>query len=144
VRRGQGSIDTADQNRFALAAFYDAVVGSANQVSTGAAAFTSIGAALTYAGPNGTVLVLRGSYTENVQITGQQAIWGQGRGTVINGNLEYTSTAAYAVVKTLKVTGNISFDAGSVGNMLTECWQPHTSTFTDNGTDNVFNPVVLE
>jgi len=136
VRIRQGSIDTSTSNAYKIQAFYDAVVGSSAQVATGAASHSTIAAAISAVSAGGNILILKGTYTENVTIAKELMITGQGRSTVISGTLAFT--AAGALVKAIKVTGNISFSAPSSSNIINDSWQTNASTVTDSGTDNSY------
>jgi hypothetical protein len=136
VRIRQGSIDTSTSNAYKIQALYDAVVGSSAQVATGAATHSTIAAAISAVSAGGNILILKGTYTENVTIAKELMITGQGRSTVISGTLAFT--AAGALVKAIKVTGNISFSAPSSSNIMNDSWQTNASTVTDSGTDNSY------
>jgi len=115
-------------------ALYDEVVGSAGQVTSGAASQTSINTAIGAVSANGTILILRGTYTENVSVNKTLLIQGQGLGSVIDGTLTFTSASDDSLVQALKVNDNITFDSGASENQLVTFWQATAKTITDNGT----------
>jgi hypothetical protein len=119
-----------------LTAAYDAIVGSSAQLLDGKATHSSINSAISSVPSGGKIYVLRGTFTENVSVNKEVMIEGMGRGTVIDGTLTLTSSSDYALVRALKVTGNITLDSGSTGIFLRDCWVASGSTVTDNGSGN--------
>src|SRR5271166_3462934 len=67
---------------------WDAVVGSGAQVNAGLATHSSLNAAITFVVSGGANLLLRGTVTENVIITKEVFVQGQGRESIINGTTE--------------------------------------------------------
>lgn len=132
---------TSDFNAFksfVTSDMYDCVVGNAAQYSAGLATFTGLTLAIA-ATPSGKILVLKEyNLIEDITIDKTIMIEGQGKDTIIQGTVTFTSASDYSLVKNLRVTGNITFDAGSTGNIMTDCWQTAASTVTDNGTDNLY------
>lgn len=111
---------------------YHAIVGSAQQVINGAATHTTISAAISDSPVNGKILILNGSYSENVSVAKQCLIEGQGAGSIISGTLSVSSS--YTTVRNVKVTGNITV-SGS-GCFVRECFQGSAGTITDTGSAN--------
>jgi hypothetical protein len=138
VRRKAGTIDTSSTFSAKFASVYDAVVGSLAQVATGVANYSSINAALTVAQPGWNILVLGGTYTENVTVSQEIVLMGKGSSTVINGNLEFTSGSARSLVTRFYINGSVQFDVGSLANYLETCWGSSGGSTTDSGTDNVY------
>jgi hypothetical protein len=138
VRIRQGSIDTSTSNAYKIQALYDAVVGSAGQVATGAATHSTIAAAMSAVSAGGNILILKGTYTENVTVSKKLKISGQGQGTVISGTLTFSATSTNSSLDSVMVTGNISLAASSSGNFLTNSWQTNASSLTDSGTNNYY------
>lgn len=136
TRRRQGQIDTGSINSLKFAALYSAIVGSASQVAAGVAGYTTITSAVA-ANPTGRILVLAGTYTENLTLVAstndQLVIDGQGRGTVLSGNL--TMGGSYTDLVRLKVTGAISITGNS--NFL-RGWLATAGTFANTGTGNTY------
>lgn len=122
-------------------AAYDAVVGSAPQVSSGAATHTSIMAALGDVPSGGRILILRGTYTENVVISGEVDIDGVGHSTVINGTLDFDASALYSYVRNLKVTDDITFDTDAKGCWMIDGWIASGKVVSDAGVDNTYDLV---
>jgi hypothetical protein len=141
VRRKQGTVDTSVGNAAKIAAMYDLVVGSSAQVLQGIANYSSINSAISNALPGSSILILAGTYTENVLINKQVVLVGKGYTTVINGTLEFNSSSLRSLVEKLKVVGNITFDTGSTGNYVEKCWQGSSGTVISLGTDNIFQVI---
>ncbi len=120
---------------------YTATVGSATDVSNGIAQYTSIQTALTALVSNAAILVLK-SYTtvENVTVSGNKfTIEGQNAGTVITGNVIIDTNVQFTKMDKISVTGNVTLNAGTTNNDISNIWVSSTSTVTDNGTsDNNF------
>lgn len=119
-----------------LTALYDAVVGSAAQVTSGAATHSSIASALSAISSGNSILILAGTYTENPSIATPCTVEGQGNSTVISGNVTFTSGCTHGLFKGVRVTGNITLNASSNYNSLTDFFVANTSVVTDNGTSN--------
>ena len=120
----------------------DAIVGSLADVSAGRAAFSSINTAIASSSPGSSIFILQ-TYNgaENITIDRQILLSGKGFGSTINGNVTFTGTCDYSALTLVRVTGNIAFNSGSVGNLINNCWQNSSSTVTDNGTGNVWTLV---
>jgi microcystin-dependent protein len=122
-----------------LAATYNAVVGSPTQVAAGIATYSSIQTAVNaLASQMGTLLILPGTYTENVKISNTIQIEAKGFGTVLVGSL--TINGSYADVRALQVQGNVTFGASSSCNTVV-VWQSPGNVFLDSGTNN--DPTVI-
>jgi len=117
---------------------YDAVVGSATQLSNGWATHTSVQTAINDVASGGSILVLQGTYTENLSINKTVSIFGKGNGSFISGTVTFGSSALNALVKYMRASGNISAVSGSRGVIMTECWKATAATVSDAGTDNNF------
>jgi len=115
---------------------YDAVVGSSAQVTAGLANYSSIQAAVTGAPAGGSVLILQGTYTENVTVNQQLFIKGKGLGSLINGTLNFNSGGSFSIMKYFQVSGNVTLNAGANGIYLREFYAGASSVVTDNGTGN--------
>jgi hypothetical protein len=136
IRRRQGTINTDVSGNPRLLSYYDLVVGSAAEVTNGSADYTSLAAALGAAIAGSKILVLQGTYTENVNITQNVCIQGKGHSTVLNGNITFSTTAC--LVKDLYINGNIVFTIGSSKNILSDSWIGSGKTLTDSGTSNLY------
>lgn len=124
-----------------VTALYDYVVGSAGQVTSGAATHSSISSAITAASAGNTILILKGTYTETVSVSKELHIWGQGRSSIIDGTVTFTSSADYSGLKDVKVTDNITLDSGADGCIVKDIWLASGKSFTDNGTGNLLEAI---
>lgn len=139
VRIRQGTIDTSTSNGYKLQSYWDAVVGSSADITTGAASHTSLVAAINATSAGGKILVLNTyNSVEDIIINKKILIFGQGQNTVLQGDLTFFSSAAQSIVKYVMITGNVLFDASSVNCVLTDSWQTEASTTIDNGTYNTY------
>lgn len=114
---------------------YDCVVGTSAQVLAGSATHSTIASAISACPANGTVYVLRGSYTENVTVSATINLVGAGYGTAVTGNLSLVATD-HATVSGMRFSGNVTLDASSDGNQIVNSYVSNTSVVTDNGTGN--------
>jgi len=114
-------------------------VGSLSQVQNGTADYDSITTAIINAIDGDMIIVKSGSYIENITINKNIHIIGEGHGTVIQGNLSFNSTRNGCSIIGLKVTGQISFVAGSKNCIMNDCWVSITGSVLDNGTNNIYS-----
>ena len=122
----------------AKASYYDLVVGSAAQVTAGTADYSSLQSAINALTTGGTILVLSTyATTENISVAYDNiSICGQGNNSVINGTLGFASNVDHCRIDSVRITGNITLNAGNNYNYLTNFWVPNTVTITDGGTSN--------
>jgi len=114
----------------------DIVVGSVGQVTSGVADFSSLQGAVNAASAGQKILVLNGTYTENVTMDKKLAIEGQGHSTVIDGNLTINSNSDFSLIRSLKISGNLTISSGANGIFIKECWVASSSTVSDSGSGN--------
>lgn len=114
---------------------YDAVIGSAAQVTGGIATHSTFASAISAVSANGTIRVLPGSWTENVSVTKTLTIIGPGYGAAITGTLGLVA-ADHCIIKGLQFTGSVTLDSSTDGSIIQECFIGSSSTCTDNGTGN--------
>lgn len=89
---------------------YSAVVGSPTQVTNGLANYSSIQAAhdaISY----GIILILAGTYTENLVLTKPLTLVGQGASTIIDGTVNLNSGASYMNISLVFFNGNVTIDS---------------------------------
>lgn len=122
-----------------LIGLYDAIVGSAAQVTAGTATHSSLQAAHDALAAGSNILVLN-----NVTLSGSPTlskrlmIQGKGPGSVLTGNLIIASGALGSIIKWLKVAGNVTFSASADKCFMTECYM--TGTFS-NDISNLENTI---
>ena len=114
---------------------YDAIVSS--PAVAGFSTHTTISAAIGAVTAGSRILVLRGTYTENLSINKNLVIEGCGRGSLISGNIAFTAAAQNCIIEKLKFTGTLTFANGSTGNEVVQCkvpnaWSDTESNFVDN------------
>lgn len=119
-----------------IRAAYDIIVGSAADVASGVAQFTSIQAAINAVITGGKILVLNGSYVENLSIGKKLTLEGKGHSTEINGTVTFTSSGDYCTMKQFRILDNLTFDSGADANYLNEVWFAAGKTVIDSGTGN--------
>jgi hypothetical protein len=119
---------------------YDRIV--ADPAIAGFSTDLTLTAAIAAASAGDEILVMNNTFTENVTITKQLKITGQGRGSVISGNLTFNSSADHSCVEHLKVTGNITFDSGADKCVLAPIYVTSSMVYTDNTTSVEASPYV--
>lgn len=118
---------------------FDAVVGSSAQVTAGTANYSSINTAIAALTAGDKMLILEGSFTENVSIDKQLYVMGQGRGTVITGTMTLTSAAGFSNAGNMKFTDNITLDSGLDGAIISPLWLATGKSFIDNTAASAVN-----
>lgn len=130
-----GLIDGSSMALTKINAMFDAVVGSAAQVSAGVATHSSLQSAIN-AYPTGNIRLLNTySTSENISVTSSGiTIEGEGYGSQINGTLTLSAAVNYATVKNLRITDNITLACSA--SFIRECFLAAGKTLTDSGTAN--------
>lgn len=120
------------------AAIGDIVVGSTGDVASGDAHYDNLADAMAAAVSGSKIVILKETFTENLIVDKQVTIVGMGYVSYINGDVTFDAAGDHSIIKNVRISGNILFDAGSVGCIVSECWQPTASTVTDNGDGNYY------
>lgn len=120
-----------------ISAIYDWVVGSAAQVTSGAATHSTWASAIAAASAGDSILGLKGAWTENVSIDKKLYVEGRGEGTVITGTLTFTSTSDNSYVTALKFTDTVTLNSGADGIIVDNIFLASGKSFTDNGSGNI-------
>lgn len=116
--------------------------GSGTQVTVGSGGdYSTISAAIAAVTTDTPILILRGTYTENVTINKRLKISGQGYGTVISGTLTFSSGSDLGYFELCKITGNITLDSGVSGVQLMNFWTNSSATITDNSTGSLIQGI---
>lgn len=136
IRRRQGTINTDVTGNPRLKAYYDILVGSTAQVLAGTADFSTISGAVSAALTGQKILVLQGTYAENVNITKNVCIEGKGYSTVLSGTLTFSATGA--TVKAMRLQGNVTFITASQSNILSDSWLGASFSVADTGLSNLY------
>lgn len=114
---------------------YDAVVAATP--ITGFSTHTTIGAAITAVSADASILIMPGTYAENVSVSKRLFIEGAGYGSYINGTLTFTSGSIYSIMSNFRVATSITMNSGSNYNqVLGYILDAALSALVDNGTGN--------
>lgn len=92
---------------------WDIVIGSAAEVTSGAATHSTWSAAIAAATAGDNVLVLSGSWTETISISKRLNISGAGYDSVMDGTVTFTSGAVGSRLTNVRVTDDITLNAGA-------------------------------
>lgn len=136
VRRQVGTVDTSSVNSLKISAIYDVIVGSPAQLASGVATHSSWASGITALPVGGTMYVLKGTYIENFIVNKECSIKGQGRGTLLIGNITFDPSSDFSDVGHFKVQGNISFQVGADGIFFRNIFQNSAGTLSDLGSGN--------
>lgn len=112
----------------------DAIVGSAADVTYGRATHSSIQSAINAVVDGMRILVLAGTYTENITLNKRIKLEGVGYDSYVNGTALFSANAC--TVRDIRIDGNITISGND--NRL-EGFQTQASTVTDSGTDNLYS-----
>jgi hypothetical protein len=115
---------------------WDAVVGTAAQVTAGQATHSSIQAAHDAISAGGEILLLSVTDAENLNISKQCTIVGKGYGSYINGDVTFASGADCSLLHKVRIGGNITVNTGVSNVMFVDSWIASSSVVTDNGTSS--------
>jgi hypothetical protein len=133
IKRRTGTQDISSENALKISVMYEAIVGSSAQVTAGTATHASLQTAIDAASAGSRILVLPGTYTENITLSANDiVIEGKGRSAVIDGN--FTLSGSGNDVSGLKIGGNMDL-TGSNYNFV-KAWLASTSVFTAGGLYN--------
>jgi hypothetical protein len=144
IVRHFGVYDASFTQTAKLTGLYDAIVGTAAQVTAGVATHSTLQAAHDAVAAGSNILVLNNvTLSGNTTLSKRVMVLGKGPGSVLTGNLTVASGAVGSIIKCLKVTGNIAFQAGADRCFMTECYQTSSSTFSNDASnvDNVINVI---
>lgn len=98
-----------------VAAVWDFVVGSAGQVTSGAATHDTIAAAITAATAGDSIFILKGTHAGGITVSKQLHIYGAGRGSIINGTVTFNSASDYSTINWVKIADTVTLNAGADG-----------------------------
>lgn len=131
VYRQFGVYDASFQQSAKLNGLYDAIVGSAAQVTAGVATHSTLQDAHDAVASGSRILILNGvTITGATVITKRLKIEGKGGGSVLTGNFTVGSGAAGSIFESFKVVGNIVFQSGADRCWMIQCYQNTAGTFT--------------
>lgn len=141
IVKRQGVYDASPVSSSKLSAIWDIVVGTIDQVALGVAQYTSLQDAHDAASTDSRILVLPGTFVENVTVTKRVIIEGRGYGTTISGTFTVSGSADFLTIKNLRFDGNFSIAAD--GCFVVQCYVAPTFTVTDTGSANL-KQMILE
>lgn len=119
-----------------LAQIYDAVVGTAGQVSSGIATHSTLSSAISAVSAGDTIYMLDTTITENISLTKKVYIQGKGNNSVLSGTFTFASGSGKSIVKNIKISDNITINSGVNSVLLSEVYTVSGKLITDNGTAN--------
>lgn len=122
-----------------LSSQFNRVIGSAADVSSGAAQYSTIASALA-ASSNDDRLLLLPSYngTENVTISIRVYFQGLGRGSTVTGSITLASGSSGTRISNLRATQNVTINSG-VDTIYTDMILASGKTFVDNSSISSIN-----
>lgn len=121
----------------ATGAMWDAVIGSAGQVSAGTATHSTWASAIAAVSAGDTIQVLEGSWTETVSIDKQLNIVGNGYGSYVDGTITFTNAADRAHLSNIRCSSDITLNSGADLISVDNVWLASGKSFVDNGTGNL-------
>lgn len=124
--------DTTNWRRFDST--YKRVVGSSAQVTSGLATDSTFASAFAACSNGDNILVLTGSYTENITVAKKLFITGQGAGTALTGTVTFATGADESIFKAMRIVGNVTFNSGVLIVQFLDFILGTSNTVTDNGT----------
>lgn len=125
----------------AATSVYDAVIGSSAQVTAGRATHSTWASAISAVGAGGSILVLPGSWTENVSLGKQLKIEGSGYGSYLNGTMTFASSSDNSTVKGARFAGAVTVNSGVSFITFTEAHLDSSSSLVDNGTGDYLQAI---
>lgn len=120
-------------------AIYDAIVGSSAQVTAGTATHSTWASAIAAVSAGDTIKILEGSWTENVTVSKQLNIIGNGYGSYLDGTLTFNSSSDRSKLEAIRMSGDLTLDSGADLISVSDVWFAANKTFVDNGTGNVLS-----
>lgn len=128
-------IDVIKLTPAAIAAltFYDAIVGPALSPVVG---YTSVQTAINTVPAGGTILILKGTYTETITLSQEVHLWGMGRSTILNGTVTIQSAASFSSILNLKFANSITLNGSCNGCFVQACWQSDGFVISNSGSAN--------
>lgn len=112
---------------------FDCVVSATPIV--GFSNYTTIGGCITNTAAGGEILIMKGTYPENVLQPKEFKITGQGKSTLVDGIWVVGSIGS--TIRDFRINGSIAIDAGANGNLIEGItFAPSSTGFQDQGTGN--------
>ena len=119
---GYGVVDGSAVSLQKINTSYEAVVGNSAQVASGVATYTSIQNAINSVAPGGRIVILQGTFTENIILNKEVCIQGKGRSSIINGTVTFTPASNGSMLKFTKITDNVTIDLMAQAINVSDNW----------------------
>lgn len=120
-----------------LVPVFDVVLGSAAQVTQGRATHSTWAAAIAAASAGGSIVVLPGSWTENVSLSKQLKIVGAGYGSYLDGTFLITGTTKHCTLADFRMSGVLTVDVGCQANNVNGLFSTQATPYADNSGDAI-------
>lgn len=127
---GYGLVDSSAISLQKINTVYEAVVGSTAQVASGVANFSSLQSAINAVVPGGKIVVLQGTYTENITINKEICIHGKGRSSILNGTVSFGSSSTGSMLKYMKILDNVTINNSAQAIYVSDNWLASGKTVT--------------
>lgn len=111
---------------------YAAVVGTLANIIAGNATYALVSEFETDASGGESILLLPGTYTENLTLSKELHILGRGRGAILDGTIVFATGSTYSSMHFIKVTGNVTINSAVDGIFFADNWLSTTKTVTDS------------
>lgn len=136
IRRvaGPTDVDTSLLGTISRQIGFSAVVGTPVDLAANVATHTDIQTAINDVNPGEKIKVLRGTYSDPVNVNKRVYIEGSGYDTHVDGTVTFSTSYCYA--KEFRFGNTLTLDGASKGNIIAYCWQDPSETFSDTGVAN--------
>ena len=121
-----------------VSALFPFIIGTAGQVTSGAATHSSFSSAQSSASDGDRIVLLNITLTETVTVSKKLKIEGLGAGSVFNGTITFASGSSESSLKDVRVTDDITINSG-VNKIVTDIYIASGKTFIDNSDTSDIN-----
>lgn len=123
--------------------FWDAIVGSAAQVTAGLATHSSVTSAMAALSAGNTIKLLQGTFTENIVQSKNLLIEGSGYGTKIVGTWTVNTGSELSYMSRFRISDNITISSGMTSMVsFDSMWFASGKSFIDNTVSTITNWLV--
>lgn len=105
--------------------------------------YATITAAIAATGAGDYITVLKGTYTENITLSSNRTIVGQGYGTILNGTLTFATGSDESLWRQMKHLDNVTINSGVSEITYIDFWMASGKIITNNGTGSFFQGMQL-
>jgi hypothetical protein len=113
---------------------FDSIVGSSAQVTAGLATHSTVASGIASLSSGGSILILPGTYNENITLTQKVFLQGKGNISNINGTLTMNAGSDLSIIKCVRFGDNVTLNSN--GSFFRENFLASGKTVTDAGTAN--------